>query len=226
MNFVAGQGSLNIFPKLFIPSVMCTDQQDVRNLWLHSRVMSLKSTIAMGNLMFKTPLGEARTSTFQMSMPKEGRREAAKASMKRTDVPPPCRGLDDPTSNECYGHGSLYRLWHYLKPYQTEVVGGTSTLSDKWFMVYFTVTSWAIVAALGLGSEITMGHTCTVGGATRMSTQQLTFCSSAHTPRGVARTGNTHFPIDSPLGDSDDVDCQPRVGHGHLAPGAALLLSQ
>ena len=166
MNFVAGQGSLNIFPKLFIPSVMCTSQQNVRNLWLHSRFMSLKSTIALGNLMFKKPLGQQRTATFQMTMPKEGRQQAAKASMKRTDVPPPCQGLDDPTSNDCYGFGSLYRLWHYLKPYQTDFLGGTSTLTDKWFAVYVTIVSWATVAAFGLGSEITMGHSLMIWIAT------------------------------------------------------------
>jgi len=156
---VAGQGSLNIFPKLFIPSVMCTSQQEVRSLWLHARLMSLKSTMAMNNLMFKTDVGRQRAATFQMAMSKEGRQEMASTSFKYTDVPSPCQGLDDPTSNDCYGHGSLYQLWHYLKPYQTDFQGGTSELNDKWFAVYFTVVAWAIVAAVGLGSGITRGHT-------------------------------------------------------------------
>ena len=74
----------------------------------------------------------------------------ALGSVKNSDLPIPPK---------CCGHGSLYKLWHYLKPYDTDPMGGTSGLSDKWFMVYFTVTAWAIVATVGLGSEVTMGHT-------------------------------------------------------------------
>ena len=91
------------------------------------------------------------------SPPSEPCRLALACSVKRSDVKPPCQGLDDPRSNDCYGHGSLYKLWHYLKPYHPDMLGGTSTLSNKWFMVYFTVLAWAVVAAVGLGSELTMG---------------------------------------------------------------------
>jgi hypothetical protein len=80
----------------------------------------------------------------------------ASHSTKHSDVPPPCEA--DLKKSKCYGHGSLYKLWHYLKPYSPSMLGGTSTLGEKWFLIYFVVLSWGIVAALGLGSEITIGH--------------------------------------------------------------------
>ena len=169
MNFVAGVGSLKVFPNLFIPSVMCTAKHDVRALWVQSRLMSLKSNMAEDALMFKEPLGQHRTATSKMTMSKKARREVAKVCVRHTDIPPPCQGLDDQMSNDCYGHGSLYRLWNYLKPYDTSMLGGTSTLSDKWFALYFTVVAWAIVAAFGLGSEITLGHTLMTWIATHQS---------------------------------------------------------
>jgi hypothetical protein len=82
LNFVTSLGSTVVFPKLFIPSVMCTTDQNVRNLWLHSRVMSLKSTIAVANLVWSPPAGQQgrlRAAESQLTATKVARDEAAKA---------------------------------------------------------------------------------------------------------------------------------------------------
>lgn len=89
-----------------------------------------------------------------------------RGSVKRSVMKPPCQGLADPRSNDCYGHGSLYKLWHYLKPYHPDMLGGTSNMSNKWFMVYFTVLAWAVVVVVGLGSELTVG--CAPRGASNL----------------------------------------------------------
>jgi len=160
--FVSSLDSTLIFPKLLIPSIVCTAQKEIRDVWMLSRVFSLKATMAITFLMWPDrgdggSAGKLRTRDSQVTVPIEGRQAAAAASAAYSDIPVPCQ--EDLRHSRCYGHGSLYKLWHYLKPYEPDILGGTSTLSNKWFMVYFTVTAWSVVAAVGLGSEVTLGHT-------------------------------------------------------------------
>jgi hypothetical protein len=69
-------------------------------------------------------------------------------SLRRAAAQVALRNVDTATIHKpykCCGHGSLYRLWHKLKPYDPHIPGGTSTLEDRWFAVYFTIIVWSAV---------------------------------------------------------------------------------
>ena len=56
----------------------------MRDLWLHARLMSLKSTIAFSTLMWKLPQGQQRTAEFQLTMDDVAREAASRARCMHT----------------------------------------------------------------------------------------------------------------------------------------------
>jgi len=78
------------------------------------------------------------------------RSAAASIMMRNSNVRKPTAG---------FGHGSLYQLWNSLKPYDSELFGGTAQLDDVGFHIYFTLIAWTTVVIAGLSSEVFVGLT-------------------------------------------------------------------
>ena len=137
--------NLNYFPKLTIPTLLCTSDPSVRAYWMHGRVMSLKASfLPMVSPDATYHQEEARI----LRMPIASRRAAAQVSIEHSNLPTP---------STCCGHGSVRRLFRTLKPYQAHFLPGTNTLEYDNFVIYFTLIAWATVAIVGLGSEFVVG---------------------------------------------------------------------
>jgi len=80
LNYVTTSASLHLLPKLLAPAIVCTSAAGVRNEWVISRSVTLKSTF----LPYAFESHERKATTAVLRFPLDRRRESAAASAAST----------------------------------------------------------------------------------------------------------------------------------------------
>ena len=146
LNYVTNYKTLHLIPKLLVPSVLCTADVDVRDDWLSSRSITLKSSFLPNSFQS----AERRLDMDGVvSFPHDRRRAAAAVAARHLELHAPAG---------CCGFGSLYELWSTLYKYPLELSVGSQTLRPDSFAMYFLFVAWISVVLAGLGSEVVLGR--------------------------------------------------------------------
>jgi len=145
LNYVTNFPNLHVVSSLLIPSILCTDDSNVRDHWLLSRLVTLKSAFLPG--VFETTKRKERQRV--VNFPYDRRRATASVVARNLELQGPVH---------CCGFGSLYEMWNKIKDYPMELSFGSNTARSEYFAMYYLIFAWLSVVLAGLGSEIVLGH--------------------------------------------------------------------
>lgn len=142
--FVAQFHDIQFFPKLLIPSVLCSDGAG-HETFAAARVPTLKLFM----VYYANRQARGKSQYNVVAWPDRVRRAWGRAIMKYTSLQKPA---------DCCDTGSLISMFERLyPPTGHEGWSFTNWMTDKQFQLFGTIVMWAAVVSAGLGAELILG---------------------------------------------------------------------